>query len=931
MDSREELRRLLRADGILHASAGQPLVHRDGSHAPWAFYSWQVTLKERGLRLAAVNLLERLRKFKSTQLAAYGFTGQPLMNACVLLGGGRYTGLAVREQRKETVACRQVDGPLDRSRPVVLIDDSLSSGTSLSRGIHALEKDGFQVEGAVMLAYFPGRGGLEWAEAAGYHVEYLFDVWRDLGYPLEPGQRLGQMPSSTGISDASNPAVAARQIAEYFLSTGRVPKPPAGVDFNCGGQGGVFVSFRRRADDHRVARSGFWHFDPKAARPARDLVQATVLTLREAGGTITADNLSGHKIAVTFLGPLELIQPRDLDFNRYGIVVRSRTDPERMGGALPNTQVFTSEIAQYLHARDNNARLGPGEPHDLFRHTIGKFVEPDADWPPYGSEAPPEKRRAVQAFGDWLTGRAARIVRAVLEGREPELRGRAPPNSGSSHHFVALSLYQNGFLERGISGGQSPAADVFAAATEAAGKLRRRLRGKWRGPQPAVLVTLLHDPESYGYEAISHVARKLRAGLDALAGETEADRQILLPTALVHNNWSKPQFVTALGNQFRSSQDPVRWTGFKTTGWLRIAGKAARIRQGFVLRPPPAAFPNRAARDLAGEMGAYIFRHLDGAQIPDYYYDPMSDAHEPRGTAARAIHALDALGQAGVILSRREWVLAAHAGLHSFLKHIDSGQGGQLCAPDMEGGGLAECVLLAALARSGDEVLVNNPLTLALAQRVGGFFRPSGAISEFPESMDGQLHDYLPGAALLAMGRCKVAWDFAPLAGWRGHLEWCRRRFHHCPGWGMAGWLPQGWGELHQLMRDKLQAELVFEVADWALARQLSKNGAFLEELSLEEPSFNTGFIAEGIAAAWRTALRCRERARARRYEASWRAACAFVETLVIKPEDTFCMPCPEAAIGGVRTMASRCDVRIDQVSHGLHALAAGLDNLLRD
>ena len=929
MDMREELRRLLRAEGILYATPAQPIRHRDGAPAPWAFYSWHVTLKERGLRLAGLNILRRLRRFKSSQLASYGYTGQPLLSACVLLGNGRYTGLAVRERPKEAVACRQVDGPLDRSRPVVLIDDSLSSGTSLSRGIQALEKNGFQVEGAVVLVHFPGRGGLEWARSAGYHVECLFDIWRDLGFPPEAGRRPRNVaaPASARIADGLNPAVAARRVAEYFLERGRAPEAAAAFQQPCGGKGGVFVSFRRRKDDHRVARSGFWHFDPLQADAQSDLVQATLITLREAGGRITLANLHLFKIAVTFFGPLELILPRDLDFDRYGIVVRSRVDPKRMGGALPNTQVFTSEIAQYLHARDRNARLAPGEAHDLFRHTVEKYIEPGADWLAFGTEAPPEDRRATQACGAWLTRRAAEIVRAVLRGRHPSAGRAAPPLPVSGRQFVTVSLYQNGFLERGVGCGHSLAEDLQAAATDAAARLRRRTGDAGRRLEPAVLVTVLHDPEAYGRASLAYVAQKLRAGLDALVGGCGEEREVLLPTALVYNNWSKEQFVAALAQKLRSCASPVQWTGFRTTGWVRTNGSAVRLHQGFAARSmrPGKGFPNPAARRLARQMGGYIFYHQDRSHIPAYRYWPLSDEREARGTAARAIHALDALGSIGVVLRRPAWLRASRAGLRPFLECVDPRRHARLRMADAAGGGLAECVLLAALAH-GDSAMVGDPRTRALAERVGGFFRPSGAISEQPETVTGQLHDYLPGAALLAIGRFCAARKLAPPREWRRHLAWCRARFLRRPTWGMAGWLPQGWGEMHGLTRDASQAGLAFEVADWALDRQLAKNGAFLEELSPEEPSFNTGFIAEGVAAAWRTALRSGERGRARRYEASWRAACAFVDTLVIKPGDTFCMPRPEASLGGVRTTSSRCDVRIDQVSHGLHALAEGLD-----
>ena len=75
---------------------------RTGEYSPWAFYSWNVTLTQRGLQLAARALLDALGSFGTTQLASYGYTGLPLLSACVIEGGGKYTGLSIREKRKSS-------------------------------------------------------------------------------------------------------------------------------------------------------------------------------------------------------------------------------------------------------------------------------------------------------------------------------------------------------------------------------------------------------------------------------------------------------------------------------------------------------------------------------------------------------------------------------------------------------------------------------------------------------------------------------------------------------------------------------------------------------------------------------------------------------------------------------------------------------------
>ena len=97
-------------------------------------------------------------------------------------GAGRYSGLSIRKQPKTSVTGRQVDGPLDRSRSVAIVDDSIVSGMSLEASIRALENDGFEVEGVVALVRFPNRGGIPWAWSNGLSSR---DALRHLGRPWD--------------------------------------------------------------------------------------------------------------------------------------------------------------------------------------------------------------------------------------------------------------------------------------------------------------------------------------------------------------------------------------------------------------------------------------------------------------------------------------------------------------------------------------------------------------------------------------------------------------------------------------------------------------------------------------------------------------------------------------------------------------------------
>src|SRR5262245_44637528 len=237
------------AQSSLASSRSAPLKGRDGASVPWMFYSWQTTLNGDGLRLAGTALLARLRaSFCSTQLASSGFTSLPLVSACVLLGGGEFTAIAVRPEPKQYGSCRQIEGIGEKSRAVVIVDDSISSGTSFRKTAAALEAEGYEVEGVLCLVNFPERGGVERAQALGYRAEYLFDIWRDLEMPLAPYQpgwkRVQGVHGTERIHGGQGVAQAAREIARSFLERGKIPLPPRYFDKNYSARGGVYVSFR---------------------------------------------------------------------------------------------------------------------------------------------------------------------------------------------------------------------------------------------------------------------------------------------------------------------------------------------------------------------------------------------------------------------------------------------------------------------------------------------------------------------------------------------------------------------------------------------------------------------------------------------------------------------------------------------------------------
>jgi hypothetical protein len=340
----------------------------------------------------------------------------------------------------------------------------------------------------------------------------------------------------------------------------------------------------------------------------------------------------------------------------------------------------------------------------------------------------------------------------------------------------------------------------------------------------------------------------------------------------------------------------------------------------------PLADTRAHPRNILEPMAEHVLRRIGRSGLPAYELNAVTGQRTEVGTTPRVVHALASLAEAGRILGRPDMVNAARIGLRVCLQSVGrGGVSGELALPGYRHGGLADCVLLDASLL--DPELRDHPAVDAIGRRLAGHLGHLGRIATSPARVDdGQDHTFLPGGILMAVAPWLAARG-APLPEHRfaPQLRWHRDQFRATHSWALVGWHPQGWNAVHAIEPRADIAGYVFEVADWAIDRQLKKNGAFLDDFSDTEPSFDTGFIAEGIAAAWAVAMRAGDDERSERYRDSWERAMAFVATLVFKPEDSFASRFPGDMIGGVRLTPSSASLRIDATSHCLHALTAGL------
>src|SRR5215207_5681954 len=277
--ARTELLELLRRRGILYRSETQPVLSRDGTSARWMLDSLAVTLSPRGAELAGQCVLELLKRFDGKQIATYGLTGVPILQSC-LLQDRRYRGLLVRKERKQHGSCKLIEGVIDPAEPVILIDDSVSSGTCMTEATERLEAAGLRVEGGICLVRFGWYGGYALMQERGYHMEAIYDIWDDFIAHMDDEEKPLDNPSkwfppfewsTEQAPEHLHPAQLARLVVSEYLSSGKLLRPPEHLDKDYDSAGGAWVSIRSRANIHRRhARGGFWHFPGETSRSAAD-------------------------------------------------------------------------------------------------------------------------------------------------------------------------------------------------------------------------------------------------------------------------------------------------------------------------------------------------------------------------------------------------------------------------------------------------------------------------------------------------------------------------------------------------------------------------------------------------------------------------------------------------------------------------------------
>lgn len=962
-DSRE-LEQLLCERGIRRSTPDHPLRYPDGREARWMLDSLRVSLTPRGGELAGRCLAILLQRFSARQVATYGTTAIPLLQSVLLQSGGSLRGIVVRKEAKRASGQR-IEGDFDPTQPVVMIDDSISSGQEMAAGIALLQQAGAWVEGGIVLVRFGWGGGFARLQERGLRMESLFDAVTDLSPQIDGPDavlpRNGSKNFPTLVWDEStfpegvHPATLAREVIARVVSGRPLPRPPQRLDRDYDGSGGVWVSVRPRSQILlRHARDGLWHLPGEARAPLPDeLVHIAARTAHRMQEHADANaRLAAGAVAVTFFGALERCLPAQLDNDRYGILVISRVRPTQWGGALPRMPGMNREWAQLEHAR-KNARLAPLEPYDLFRHTVEKFVEPNAPWQPTGTPLPRYRGEPPPWYHD--PTRAGRIAKRAFDllqaqrGSQPEAEPTLPVDFVPDLDSLFVTLLCQGRVV-GCMGGrvQNLDEDLRKAIQQAQSDRRfsdphysdlSNNLADW-----SVIVCLLYGPMQLGIQTPDQIAIRVRLGEQALLvfqdrGPGSPRRQaLLLPFVALQHSLNRSQYVAELIDKAGITRAPYAWVSYDCESWLASATGVQHLPDGLPTAPVPwGSSAEETVRHACLHWVPLLTRYLLRWQRPQGgrigIYRPLLAQSIDDLALPRQVHGTFTLARLQAQQPHADLEAALQRDLNWLIAQATPDAQGDYWLDAAQPSAAATTFLLLALCEQprDEHASLRCALHDMLWRRIDGHGRVHTHPASTPPAEAEAQQDYLPAQVLLALARAtqcrRETQPDAELVS-RLHrdaiaqaLRFYAHRFDVLRGWGHVSWLTQAAVAWWQLDPQPDWAACAFSILDWALGFQQQKSGGFINAEQSDAPGCMTAVYLEGLAAGLRLANALQDRPRVDRYTQACAHALTFLHGLIYQEPARPLLPNADQALGGLRMSHTAGDVRIDFVQHLLCAL----------
>lgn len=602
---REQLLSLLTTKGILHSSPERPLLSRDGKvQLRWVMNFLAISLSADNIQLAARQLLPLLGKFKARQLATLGTAAVPLMTASIIASKGYYTGLMVRTKRKTYGTGHLIDGELRYTEPVIVIDDSIGSGTNMLECIEKLEQAGLKVAGCVALVRFGYNSGYARLLEAGYRVETLFDQYRDLA-PLiqnEPIHAHDPLKASfrnivwdnASLPDYLSPFQAIRTAIQHYWQTGHLLRPPRCFNQRLDTRGGLSLSLRAQDSLYTAqARQSFWHFPEDVPSTAGlDVLQgAWLLAQQLQNDPQRLERLANAALGLSLFSPLEACAYGDFDPTQHGLALRSYESPWQMGGALPNMPGIYDAAHLLEHARFTNTQLRPLEAFQLYRYKVVKLIESGAEWPLGGETRSDAWDEDLTLISPIATG-LQQLVQTVQAGMALPLQ-LAEVFIPSNCQYLFLSVYASGKAIACVGLQPQGSETLISLVRHAASDPRWQAIQGQVDQDLLIKLSFLSEKRYLGRATDLSTLKQWVLGVDTISLQADPHFALILAAIAGEQNWSATQLNHELYTKagLHPLEQAVDWYAYRSREWGMRANQLYYLAPDFPVPPIEIANP----------------------------------------------------------------------------------------------------------------------------------------------------------------------------------------------------------------------------------------------------------------------------------------------------------------------------------------------------
>lgn len=192
--------------GLHTQDEGRPLINKRGGSYTWLFDLRRVFMVPRVLQAIAEAFWQQYADYGPFQLAGMETGAIPLLTALMLMAPanrGTVNGVIIRKERKTSGLARAIEGEL-QDLPVILVDDTLNSGSSAEKACAILSVSGKEVRDMFVVIDFKSARGEHWRRQRDISVKALFTLedfdlpavktpakptqsWRELWRTATPG------------------------------------------------------------------------------------------------------------------------------------------------------------------------------------------------------------------------------------------------------------------------------------------------------------------------------------------------------------------------------------------------------------------------------------------------------------------------------------------------------------------------------------------------------------------------------------------------------------------------------------------------------------------------------------------------------------------------------------------------------------------------